>query len=198
MENKERAIEVEFVMNNGQTCTVNVRRGKNRNIMVSAVSEEAAETLASLENPFSIFSPGLAGIAKSEHLVSDGVLLRTLARGDANLILRNILYRLWDTERWGPFLDDLHEVYPGIDLKVEFIPETDEFVEVRIGTNGDWVPLELAGTGILQVIQMLSYIHKFNPKLVVLDEPDSHLHPNNQRLLCTLLDRIANDRETQV
>jgi len=34
--------------------------------------------------------------------------------------------------------------------------------------------------------------------LVVLDEPDSHLHPNNQRLLCSLLRRVAEDRNTHV
>jgi len=33
---------------------------------------------------------------------------------------------------------------------------------------------------------------------MVLDEPDSHLHPDNQRLLCGLLRRVTADREIQV
>jgi energy-coupling factor transporter ATP-binding protein EcfA2 len=56
----------------------------------------------------------------------------------------------------------------------------------------------LAGTGLLQSIQILSYFHLFSPKLINLDEPDSHLHPNNQRLLCSLLSLLAVNRDVQV
>lgn len=51
---------------------------------------------------------------------------------------------------------------------------------------------------MLQAIQILSYIHRFEPSIIVLDEPDSHLHPNNQRLLCALLRRVAEEKGTQV
>ena len=61
-----------------------------------------------------------------------------------------------------------------------------------------WVPLEITGTGVLQAIQILSYIHRFEPSIVVLDEPDSHPLSNNQRLLCALLRRVAEDRGTQI
>lgn len=67
-----------------------------------------------------------------------------------------------------------------------------------ISTDSDEVPIELAGTGVLQAAQILSYIHRFSPRLIVLDEPDSHLHPNNQRLLGKLLRTIAEERDTQV
>ena len=88
--------------------------------------------------------------------------------------------------------------FPGSDIKVNWEPETDEFINVQIKIYDSWVPFELAGTGILQATQILSYIHRFDPSLVVLDEPDSHLHPNNQRLLCALLRRIAEERSTQI
>ena len=32
-------------------------------------------------------------------------------------------------------------------------------------------------------MQIFSYINLFNPKILLLDEPDSHLHPNNQKAL---------------
>ena len=58
--------------------------------------------------------------------------------------------------------------------------------------------MEIAGTGVLQATQILSYIHRFEPSIILLDEPDSHLHPNNQRLLCALLRKVAEERGTQV
>lgn len=198
MEDKEQAIEVQYSLASGESCAVQIRKGRNRNINVTVENTDVANRLASLEQPFSIFSPGLAGIAKSETYVSDGVLLRALARGDANLVLRNILYRLNSKAEWDAFLRDLHDVFPAMEFKVEFIQDTDEHINVSVKTNGERVPIELAGTGVLQATQILSYIHSFDPSIIVLDEPDSHLHPNNQRLLCALLRRIAEERETQV
>jgi energy-coupling factor transporter ATP-binding protein EcfA2 len=193
-----QAITLDLNLATGESCSLSIQKGKNQNIVVSISGVSAAKRLSTLNKPFSIFSPGLAGIAKREHHVSDGVLLRTLARGDANLVLRNILLRLWDSVAIDAFLGDMHSMFPDVQLDVVFTSATDEFVNVKIKSEGHWVPLELAGTGILQAIQILSYIHLFEPSIVVLDEPDSHLHPNNQRLLCSLLRRVAEERGTQV
>ena len=64
--------------------------------------------------------------------MSDGVLLRTLARGDANLILRNILLRLKKSPSWNPFLGDLQKVFPRVAIDVAYEEETAEFIDVYI------------------------------------------------------------------
>ena len=194
----ESAITLQFTLASGEQPAVAIRKGRNRNILVTVTMATTAKRLSSLEHPFSVFSPGLAGVSKTEQYVSDGVLLRTIARGDANLVLRNILFRLWGTPEWEGFLFDLREIFPDLDFQVEFKKETDEFITVKAKTGKDQVPLELVGTGVLQATQILSYIHRFSPSMIVLDEPDSHLHPNNQRLLCTLLRRVAEDRSIQI
>lgn len=198
IERDDQAICFDFNLTSGESCSVRLRKGRNRNILATIKNVETAKTLASLEQPFSIFSPGLAGIAKSENYVSDGVLLRTLARGDANLVLRNILLRLWKTEQWDPFLNDIYHIFPNLGMYIRFNKEIDENISVFVKVPHQWLPLELVGTGVLQAMQILSYIHRFKPKLVVLDEPDSHLHPNNQRLLCSLLRKVAEEQETQI
>jgi AAA domain, putative AbiEii toxin, Type IV TA system len=197
-EDEDKAISLEFTLASGESCAVDVRKGRNRNILVTIKNIPVAKRLSSLERPYSVFSPGLAGIAKRETYVSDGVLLRTLARGDANLILRNILLRLSNSSAWQAFLEDIREVFARVEIDVEFAEKTAEVIDVFILVGGQRVPLELAGTGVLQALQILSYIHRFAPSLVVLDEPDSHLHPNNQRLLCALLRRVSEDRGTQI
>jgi hypothetical protein len=197
-ESEDQSISLDLALQSGGACSVSVRKGRNRNILVTVKNSHIAEALSSLEEPFSIFSPGLAGISKTEVYVSDGVLFRTLARGDANLVLRNILLRLSESDAWQPFLTDLRVIFPELDIRVEFKSKTDEFIDVKLKSSGEWVPLEIAGTGVLQATQILSYIHRFEPAIVVLDEPDSHLHPNNQRLLCALLRRVSEERGTQV
>jgi len=196
---QQEPMTIAFYLVSGEVCSIQIRKGRNRNILVAIDNVSVAQRLSSLERPFSIFSPGLAGIAKREEYVSDGVLLRALARGDANLVLRNILLRLWETDgSWQSFMIDLLEIFPTVDLNVTFKRSTDEVIDVSVKLGTGHIPLEIAGTGLLQAIQILAYIHRFAPRVIVLDEPDSHLHPNNQRLLCSLLRRVAEERGTQV
>jgi ABC-type cobalamin/Fe3+-siderophores transport system ATPase subunit len=204
---KDLATRIDYTLDSGQTCSISFFKGKNRNLAVIVSNPQIAKQLCKLDRPFSIYSPGLAGISKTERYVSDGVLFRALSRGDANLVLRNILLRLWPggeadenrKDKWDEFIDAVRQIFPEMDLTVEFHEEVDEFINVKVTTDGQhWVPLEIVGTGVLQAMQILSYIHRFTPALVVLDEPDSHLHPNNQRLLCALLRQVASDGNIQV
>lgn len=196
------AIEIDVNLSDGNIIRVTIKRGRNGNINVTILNTESAKSIASLSEPFTIYSPGLAGIARHETYMSDGVLLRTIARGDANLAFRNVLLRLAAQARkddWDLFIGDLQEIFSNISIKVNFNKETDEYILVHVNSGaGNDIPVELAGTGILQAVQILAYVHYFHPSVIILDEPDSHLHPNNQRLLCRLLQSVSEDRSTQV
>jgi ABC-type cobalamin/Fe3+-siderophores transport system ATPase subunit len=198
LEDEKRSITVSFAFDTGDALRLAIRKGRITNIIVEPDNIEFAKTLSSLEAPYSVFSPGLAGVSRTENYVSDGVLLRALARGDANIVLRNILYRLREKPEWANFEEDLGLVFPQVRLEVTFDRHIDQYIDVKSTEGERAVPLDLAGTGLLQAIQILAYLHLFAPKLMVLDEPDSHLHPNNQRLLCSLLTTVAVEREVQV
>lgn len=88
IESTDSAIELKLVLSDGEQVGLIIRKGRNGNIHVVVDNVSAARKLASLESPFTIYSPGLAGIARSEAFISNGVLLRTIARGDANLVDR--------------------------------------------------------------------------------------------------------------
>jgi Fe-S cluster assembly ATPase SufC len=198
LEPADGAIKLQFLFDSGDQLNLSVRRGRIRNIIVEPDSVEFAKTLSSLEAPYTIFSPGLAGVSRHENYVSDGVLLRASARGDANAYLRNIVYRLYQTDNWSDFADDLRLIFPAVDIGVEFNKRVDQYISVIVLEGERSIPLDLAGTGLLQCIQILAYFHLFKPKLMIIDEPDSHLHPNNQRALCSLLSYMSEIRRTQV
>ncbi len=155
----EKSVRIELGLVSGENLTLSMLKGRNRNIQISLSDVSIARSVASLEHPFTIFTPGLAGIAKTEQRVSDGVLLRTIARGDSNLVLRNTLLRLWEeretNEKWNKFIFDLKEIFPSIDITISFATRTDEFINVAIKSEAGDVPLELSGTGVLQTIQIL-------------------------------------------
>jgi hypothetical protein len=56
----------------------------------------------------------------------------------------------------------------------------------------------MAGTGCLQALQLAAYVILYEPKLLLLDEPDAHLHPGNQKLLIDLLFTLSETKNTQI
>lgn len=237
VESTSRQIEIEITLEDKTSCLLTLRRGRNRNIQVALRGRLVGERLMDFDQPFTIYAPGLAGIAKDERYMSPGVVRRVVARGDANLVLRNVLLMLNEEERlekellvqqsrlehqkateayekkqgpapepffqrmralrarkgpWGNFLDDMRFLFPGLSIHIQFDIDRDETINIFFQQGrGPQLPIEAAGTSILQACQIIAYVALFKPKVLILDEPDSHLHPNNQRALCDLVTRLA-------
>jgi energy-coupling factor transporter ATP-binding protein EcfA2 len=192
-------IEIELKDDTGARCTVGLRRGRNRNIAVAIVGRQIGEQLMDLTRPFTVYAPGLAGVPKDERYLSPGVVRRVVARGDANLTLRNVLRMLRaNAAAWDAFIQDMRSIFEGIAIDIEFDEDTDEVIEVFFQfPGGPRLPVDAAGTSVLQASQILAYISLFKPQVLILDEPDSHLHPDNQRALCDLVFRLASERQFQ-
>lgn len=194
-------IEVEIETDQGERCLMSVGRARSGSISLRLQGKDLGERIQDISRPYTIYAPGLAGIAREETVLSQGVIRRLVARGDANLVLRNVLVWLFKKgdDDWEQFQNDIRGLFPGLSLRVAFSDLTDEHIQVtfRLG-NDPWLPLDCAGTGVLQATQVLAYITLFKPRLLLLDEPDSHMHPNNQAAICDLLLRLARERDFQV
>jgi predicted ATPase len=165
-------------------------------VEIAMTGQLLGEQVMAVDTPFCIYVPGLAGIPLREAALAEGAVFRAIARGDSNLVLRNVLYLLKkDAAGWQAFIEDLGEIFPNSEFDFRFRPATDDMirVEYRHG-SGPMLPLENAGTGVLQCIQLLAYSRLFKPGVLLLDEPDAHLHPTNQRRLCRLVVRLASEQ----
>lgn len=206
-QSKQHAIEISFNQETfdpqGQSIesstSVEIRRGRNKNIVLSITDGGLKEDISSLDNQFAMYVPGLAGIPSSEPYRTPAALRKAAARGDANAVLRNILWSLKsDNDAWEVFSEHLSRVFPEIVVTPEFDPNVDEFVDVIIEKLGVKLPIDAAGTGFLQTVQILAYAAKYKPKLLLLNEPDSHIHPDRQRQLINLLSELAEIDDFQV
>lgn len=194
------AISIEFSeKDTGHKSKVLIRKGKNKNIATEIHNKDIGEQLKKIEEPFSIYVPGLAGIPTSEELKSPGIVRRAAARGDANNVFRNIIWQLHsDPLKWKSFITDVKDIFPEIDIIIKFNNERDEHLKVLIKYSNITLPIDAAGTGFLQILQILSYINIYKPKLLLLDEPDAHLHPNNQRRLAKKLFDLSVSNDFQI
>lgn len=194
-----QAISITLTTSNLGSSTVQVRRGKNKNIAVSITGSELGKRLEAMERPFSVVAPGLAGIPSFEEYRSPGIVQRAAAKGDANSVFRNVLWLLkQDPDAWQTFQTRLESIFGGLNIDVSFEPAVDEVITAYAVKADSRLPIDSCGTGVLQAVQTLAYIGVYKPTLLVLDEPDSHLHPDNQRRLARLLDSITSSSGMQV
>lgn len=146
---------------------------------------------------FSVYVPGLAGVPHREEMAGYAAVFRKAASGDANLVFRNIVRLLAERDLLSELQDLLESVLKTpVSFQVEYDSERDLYVDVRIATGDriamrEYLPVDLWGTGILQITQIFAYVLLFKPALLLVDEPDSHLHPSRQRALGATLEKIS-------
>lgn len=150
--------------------------------------------------PFSIYVPGLAGIPQHEEFRPKRAVLRGVASGDANLYLRNVLLLLKNSGKLKKLVTWMQRLFPAFVLDIKFDTERDTRITANVFIVGQdrLMPLELAGTGVQQALQIFSYVTLFEPQVLLLDEPDSHLHPTNQYALAEALKIVASESQTTV
>lgn len=150
--------------------------------------------------PFSIYVPGLAGIPQTEEYRSESVVRKGVASGDANLYLRNVIYLILKKGLLPELRKLMLLIFPRFWIDVKFDPIYDSYIDVLIKhkSSNVWKHIELVGTGVLQALQIFSYVTLFKPPLLLLDEPDSHLHPDNQVLLTDALITISQETNTKI
>jgi ABC-type cobalamin/Fe3+-siderophores transport system ATPase subunit len=194
-------------------ATVKIRAARNRGGITAYM--EGGNSVTPYKQRFQFITayiPGLAGLSERESILAQPSLRRQAASGDAGGVLRNILWNL--RSRRGSEIDEfggiarlkqlneyVNTVHPGINVNVSFDEREDYHISATYSSPGlgnQDRPLETAATGLLQVIQIFAYLLLFEPKLMLIDEPDAHLHPDKQERLIEALELAAAGTETQI
>ncbi len=82
--------------------------------------------------------------------------------------------------------------------EVAFEENLDQFVKAEYQGSSTAHDLYSAGAGFVQVVQLLAFVLTRNPSIVLLDEPDAHLHSSLQRVVVEILDEMARQKGLQV
>lgn len=174
-----------------------------RNAGISATGEIQSSLIAALRTKskfFSSYIPGISGIPNREERKSKKVVLKACSFGDSNVILRNALLLL---KEQNPASIEQIETWIGqillpIKIHVEHNNDVDLYIKCSVTLNGQTKPIELTGTGYIQLIQIFCYILLFSPGILLIDEPDIHLHPDVQERLVGELIKVARERGMRI
>ena len=176
------------------------RNNKNVGVERSGIAAGFGSRISQLRPPFSVYVPGLAGVPHFEEFRNEAFILRKVAGGEANLYLRNVLLMLRNSDRYGEFSEFLRRLFPDFDLAIAFEGGSDLYIDATVRTErGAYrVPIDMVGTGVLQALQIFAYAVLFRPALLLLDEPDAHLHPSNQSLLTQAFELLVERTDTKI
>lgn len=212
LENKADGLRavVEFMSQNDNPTEdsgyrVTIYRGRNFDSIGVDRDPKQGRLADRIQDPrklFSIYTPGLSGIPLREEYMSYASVFQRAAGGEANLVFRNILRLIDECNK----LQELEvAVSDLIGERITFTINADEKqdfhikVKATIGTHdNNAVPVELWGTGLLQVTQLYSYVILFEPSVFLVDEPDAHLHPSRQKLLAAAFEDISERYKCQI
>ncbi|MFC6621411.1 ATP-dependent nuclease [Novosphingobium panipatense] len=194
-------------------ATIRIRAARNRGGITAYMDGGGAVTPYKQRFQFiTTYIPGLAGLSEKESILAQPTLRRQAASGDAGGVLRNILLNLRSRrvgesdeaqgrERLAKLNELVQQVHPGVQIDVAFDEREDYHISATIrtdGLTGQSRPLETAATGVLQVVQIFAYLILFEPKVMLIDEPDAHLHPDKQERLIEALERAAPEYDAQI
>lgn len=194
------SVKFSFNDGEGQAVDANVimRSARNAGISVQGLlPEDVRSQFRGANTYFSGFIPGISGIPNAEAKNARRSVLRACSFGDSNVYLRNAL-DLLSNEQITQIQIWLKPLLGDVTINVFFNEDRDLNIRAEAVLNGSSIPLELLGTGYLQLIQIFCYVLLFKPKILLVDEPDIHLHPSIQESLPAVLSEIADSQNLKI
>ncbi len=142
--------------------------------------------------------PPLGGIQTEEEKREPGIQDRIIGEGRPGEIVRNLLLNV-STQRphaWKELCGQVHELFQ-LDLVEPSFSGTYITCEYR-SRKGKALDIANAGSGFLQVLLLLAFFYARPGSVLLLDEPDAHLHVILQRDVYALLRRVASEAKAQL
>jgi len=143
------------------------------------------------------YIPSTIGIVTREELYRPIYQDRLISEGRHNLILRNLLYRLSKSRQWAEYCRMIENLFNVRDIEVPFDETTDEWLTSVYKEEGRYDFIS-AGSGFIQVASILAFLFLNPTKVVLIDEPDSHMHDDLQRLVFNILKEVGNKKDLQI
>ncbi len=159
----------------------------------------------------SYFASPVASIEQREEFVTDPVLADAIRQRHSYQYIRNRIYKLYHSPVFRQFQDDLSFVLYGTSSAARIVLRSlsdinkDKRVVITYSIGRETVEKDLAllGSGTLQVIEiLLDLYHQTDERrdlsLVLLDEPDSHIHRDIQERLIQTLNRAGTNNQVVI
>jgi predicted ATPase len=144
--------------------------------------------------------PPMSGISREEPRHDRGYQDLLIGQGRPGEVLRNLLYEVsQQPQDWTGLCEHISTLF-GFELLEPTYAESDPHIICEYRPENKARPLDIAnaGSGFLQVLLLFAFFYARPGSVLLLDEPDAHLHVILQKEMHDVLRRIAADRRSQL
>ncbi len=150
--------------------------------------------------------PPLSGVQTEEAKIDPGAQLRAIGEGRPGEILRNLLLDLHDNrpEKWEKLVKAARDFFAVEVLPIQYNPTTDPYITVYYrslipdGRQQYRMEISSAGSGFLQFLLIAAFLLAHDNAILLIDEPDSHMHIFLQRSIFEWLQKMAMEEKAQI
>lgn len=126
--------------------------------------------------------PPLSEVQTQEIQMLFGFQRHSIGEGRPGGILRNLLLQVQEKEKWGELYEQIYNMFHVKLEKISFNPKTDKHILIyyipESLLHGKKGLLEIAngGSDFLQFLLLSTFLYVHENSILLIDEPDSHMH----------------------
>ena len=172
---KRSPVEIEIRHDAGWSITMEFIADSTEQIYVRPTADVTADTLRSLELQ-AVYVPPMTGLDTNERLFQPVAVEQLLGLGRPGEVLRNLLVAAsHDESAWAALEASIRKLF-GYELLPPDASGPFIRADYRIADNGPVLDIASAGSGFQQVLMLLAFLNTRQGAVLLLDEPDAHLH----------------------
>jgi hypothetical protein len=145
-----------------------------------------------------VFVPAMTGLSTEEPLYTRPKVEQLLGQAKPGDVLRNLLVEANASETaWPALRRSIRQLF-GVELLPPDPTGAHIVAEYQLVEGGPRFDIASAGSGFQQVLMLLTFLHTRPAAVLLLDEPDAHLHVILQDQICGTLRRVAAEQRSQL
>ncbi len=189
-------IEICVEMSDGQRVTMLLESDSTEQVYVRPDSGSEPEVLRTI--PLGqVFVPAMGGLGIDEPVLQPPRIRHLLGQGRPSEVLRNLLVEASESTSWPDLVDAIQRLF-GFSLLKPDSTGHNIVAEYKQTPKGPSFDIASAGSGFLQVLMLLTFLHTRPGAVLLVDEPDAHLHLVLQDAIYGELQRVAATKDSQL
>jgi predicted ATPase len=194
---EQSPIEIEVHATAGWKITIELIADSTEQIYVRPKPDVDPKTLREAELR-TVYVPPMTGLSTDEPVYRRPKLDQLLGQGKPGDVLRNLLVEAHESaEAWPALIDCIQRLF-GYEVRPPDASGADIIAEYRTRDGGPHLDIASAGSGFQQVLMLLTFLHTRPASVLLIDEPDAHLHIILQDAIYGELRSVALKQDSQL
>jgi predicted ATPase len=189
-------VEIEVFTTRGERVCIEFIPDSTEQIYVRPKSSVTPEALQSI-GVQATYVPPMSGLGVEEPVYQRPKIDQLLALQKPGDVLRNLLVEAHTGAHWDDLRATIQRLF-GVELLPPDSSGADIVAEFRSRVGGPKLDIRSGGSGFQQVLMLLTFLHTRPGAVLLIDEPDAHLHVYLQDSIYSELRRVAAETGSQL